>query len=254
MKLALVVSPALFSAALMMTGTSARAHDIVLLMNPAATPALTLRYGHPGDWLPADLMKLIDLEVVDAGGRKISVRDRIERDGDNYLGKFGAEVHGCVIAGRYDNGFWVTLPDGGYRNARRTQVGPEVKALGSFKYAKGWIGGGEAGCLRPIGHRFEIVPLENPSVATAASGFRVQVLLDGRPLAGAGVEIGDGATPRKEEDIPRYTTDADGQVRLPIDHTGWQVIAVDHEAATTTPDNADKELIVATFTFWLPGR
>lgn len=255
MKLATVARPALISAALMAVFLApANGHDIVLLANPAATPALTLRYGHPGDWLPVDLMKLVDLDVVDAAGRKTSVRDRVRRDGDNYLGDFGTEVRGCVIAGRYDNGFWVTLADGSFRNARRTQVGPEVRALGSFKYAKGWIGDGASACLRPIGHRFEIVPLEDPSASTPASGFRVRVLLDGEPLAGAGVEIGDGVTARREEDIPRYRTDAEGRVRLPIDHAGWQVIAVDHETVTRTPENADRELIVATFTFWLPKR
>ncbi|MGP8201091.1 MAG: hypothetical protein ACLQU4_16495 [Limisphaerales bacterium] len=51
----------------------------------------------------------------------------------------------------------------------------------------------------------------------------VQALYEGKPLAGVGLEIGDGKTKMKEEDIPRYQTNEQGIAQVPITHGGLEV-------------------------------
>ena len=78
------------------------------------------------------------------------------------------------------------------------------------------------------------------------------MLLDGKPYAGAGVEIGDSVTALPEEKIVRYRADARGVARVPIGRSGLQVLGVDHEEKSPTPALADKEKYTATLVFRLP--
>jgi len=68
---------------------------------------------------------------------------------------------------------------------------------------------------------------------------------------GAGVEIGKGSTPMKEEDLKRPKTDAAGVVRLPIDHGGLQLIAVDYATPARNPEAVTTDSVTATLTLTL---
>ena len=80
----------------------------------------------------------------------------------------------------------------------------------------------------------------------------VAVRFNGKPLVGAGVEVGDSVTGIPEDKIARYRTDAKGVARVPIGKTGWTVVGVDHEEKSPLPRLADQEKYTATLVFQLP--
>jgi hypothetical protein len=101
-----------------------------------------------------------------------------------------------------------------------------------------------------LGHELEIVPLTDPAAARVGESLRVRVLFRGQPLAGAEVERGDGVTPMKEADIPRFKSDGDGIATIPIVKWGPTVLAVDHRVTPSgTPDIAAADLFNCTFAF-----
>ncbi|MDW3538399.1 hypothetical protein NQ283_29385, partial [Escherichia coli] len=54
---------------------------------------------------------------------------------------FADDTH-MLLAARYDNGFWVKLPDGSYRNATRRLVPDAADSMWSVKFAKALTGSG----------------------------------------------------------------------------------------------------------------
>jgi uncharacterized GH25 family protein len=85
--------------------------------------------------------------------------------------------------------------------------------------------------------------------------LRVRVLFRGQPLAGAEVERGDGLTPVKEDELPRFKTDADGVATIPLPKAGPVLLAIDHRVAPSdTPDLAAADLYNATLSFNLRSR
>jgi nickel transport protein len=105
-----------------------------------------------------------------------------------------------------------------------------------------------------IGHCLELVPLTDPFALKAKEIMKVRVYFEGKPLADAGVEIGDGVTPRAEEDILRYKTDASGVSEVPITQPGLQLLVVEHTAPAIHPDLCDRDVSIATLSFVLPPR
>ncbi len=107
----------------------------------------------------------------------------------------------------------------------------------------------EQGWDRPVGLPIELVPLTRPYGLEAGFAFTAQALLDGKPLAGATVEIekfngfhvGEDALPEDQfgtEDVPMITrvakTDAHGYVTYTLDEPGWWMISVSSESGTVT--------------------
>ena len=196
----------------------------------------------------------MDLTAVAPSGIAESVRNRPLREGLLLRATDVPTALAPVFAARYDNGVWVRLPDGSYRNARPAQMPEAVDSLSSLKYAKALAGPGHpaSAYTRPLGHVLELVPVTDPFVLAPGDILRVRVLLDGKPAAGARVELGDGVTPQREEDIVKFPADAQGVVSLPLTRTGWHVLAVDVDRPSRAPEPTRIEKLVATRTFWLP--
>ena len=94
-----------------------------------------------------------------------------------------------------------------------------IDSLWSAKFAKSVTGAG-APWNTVLGHELELVPLADPATARPGETLRVRVLFRGQPLAGAEVERGDGLTPMKEDELPRFKTDADGVATIPLPKAG----------------------------------
>ncbi|MEA2966579.1 MAG: hypothetical protein QOI46_6677, partial [Alphaproteobacteria bacterium] len=66
---------------------------------------------------------------------------------------------------------------------------------------------------------------------------------------------GDGLTPVKEDELPRFKTDADGVATIPLPKAGPVLLAIDHRVAPSeTPDLAAADLYNATLWFALRRR
>ncbi|WP_163980742.1 DUF4198 domain-containing protein, partial [Raoultella ornithinolytica] len=71
----------------------------------------------------------------------------------------------ALVVAAYDNGYWVRLADGSYRNASKRMLPQADKSLWSVKFAKAALGP-SAPWDRVIGQTLEIVPLEAPAAAS----------------------------------------------------------------------------------------
>jgi nickel transport protein len=237
-------------------GALASAHDmwITITGTPEARSAI-INYGHPDDRPPADAEKVLDLSAITVSGRK-SLLDGLRTapvDGAVVVQSKPFDDAGhALLATRYDNGYWVEIAENFFRNAS-LRVAPEAKnSLWSVKFAKAVTGAG-APWDRVVGHDLEIVPATDPAAVKAGEPLRVRVLFKGKPLANAKVERGDGRTPMAEADIPKFATNADGEVDIPIIERGPHLLVVDYRVApSATPELAAADLYNATFWFAVP--
>jgi uncharacterized GH25 family protein len=238
------------------------AHDVWLTTIPEGNGAFraVIHHGHPGDRKNPDPDKLFELDLIRENGNRRPLIDRVvpslHADLPVLISKpFDADGEGiALVAARYDNGFWIKTAHG-YRNTNSRHVQGE-ESLSSLKYAKALVRTGDRGSdlfHTVVGHRLELVPLDDPFLLSAGSTLRIRVFFDGTPLAGAEVEAGDGVTPRADTDIPRFKTDAQGVASIPL-RGGPQLFAVDHTVSSPDPDLAVSELHNATLAFELPPR
>lgn len=259
---------AALAACLLTSAAAAQAHDIVLV--PAAggdarAPALTVRYGHPQDWLPVDHEKLLELKLIGADGAITDRQDRLTRRGLDLLLKDASARAPMLAEARYDNGLWVRLPtEAGrpeqFRNATRLMVPDAAATLASFKFAKAAVltAGDDALYKRPVGHLLEIIPQKNPLALAAGESLPVLVRYNGQPLEGAGIEVTNLVDKIAEDRIERFKTGADGIAQVPLRRRGLNVLAVDlnvpndgalGEQARALP--AQTLMMVATYAFRL---
>lgn len=268
---------ALLALLLTTAGLAVQAHDIVLV--PQAD-GWRVRYGHPQDWLPVDGEKLLALQIFNGSAPPLDPHDALRRQGLDLLLTGPRQPPGDgLVAASYDNGLWARLPANpalpgtkpSYRNTSRWLAPGADDTLVSLKFAKGWRGVGASARAasvasadnpawrREVGHLLELVPQLDPLTLKPGALLPVKVLLNGLPLAGAGVELSDLVTKLPEDRITRYTTDANGIAQVPLRPHGVQMLGVDlerpndgslAEGARSLP--VDKLLIVATYTFVRP--
>lgn len=152
----------------------------------------------------------------------------------------------ALVTASYDNGYWVRLPDGSYRNVSKRMLPAAEKSMWSGKFAKAAIGP-SAPWGHVVGQPLEIVPLEAP--AAAKEQLRVRVLFEGRALTGADVTATDGVT-HSEAVQTQAATDAEGIAVVTLRAAGPQVLSVNHRVAPSqTPALADADTYSATFAF-----
>ena len=247
-----LVSLVFVAAAPGMVGT-ASAHDIWLTTaGPSSARRVIVNYGHPNDRPPTAADKMLDLIAITREG-KISLLDGLTPGYANgalvVRSPPIADGGHTLLATRYDNGYWVKISDKLYRNVSKRMAPDALDGLWSAKFAKAVTGPG-APWDTVLGHELEIVPLADPAAIRIGESLRVRVLFRGQPLAGAEVERGDGVTPMKEEDIPRFKSDDDGIAAIPILKAGPVVFAIDHRLAPSgAPELAAADLYNATFAF-----
>lgn len=229
---------------------AASAHDVWLtLSDNAADRRVIVNYGHPDDRPPAFTDKVLDLVAIGAD-KTMSLRRGLVAATENGIGvavskPFADDGH-LLFAARYDNGFWVKSADGEFRNATRRLAPDAIDSIWSGKFAKAVSGPG-APWGKVLGHDLELVPLSDPALAKPGETLRLRVLFRGKPLAGAEVERGDGATAVPEKDIPRFATDAGGVAAVPIVQAGPLLLVIDHRVSPSlTPDQAAADLYNAT--------
>lgn len=199
-------------------GPGADAHDVWITtkQDREGTLSAQVQRGHPGDRKTPDADKLLELNVLDRDQQTISLLLGITTtslDGMPVLltQPISQSSEGGIVllSARYDNGYWVKTSSG-YRNTSKRQVAGAEDSLYSMKFAKAvvHIGSGASDLYRlVVGHRLELVPLNNPFLLKPGETLSIQVYFDGKPLPGSEIECGDGLTPMKEQDIPRYRTD-----------------------------------------------
>ncbi|MEH2495750.1 nickel transport protein [Bradyrhizobium sp. AZCC 1678] len=246
-------SALLLAAAALAPTNLASAHDVWLTFSGEATSRrVVVNYGHPDDRPPTMPDKILDLVVIAPAGASSLLSDLTPVQDHGVpvvVSRPFADSGNLLLAARYDNGFWIKMADGPYRNATRRLVPNAADSMWSGKFAKA-LTGPDAPWQKVIGHDLEIVPLSDPDLAKPGQTLRLKVLFHGKPLSGIDVERGDGMTAVADQDIPRFTTDADGIASIPVVKAGPHLLVVDHRVTPSeTPDHADADLFNATFWF-----
>lgn len=233
---------ALATTALLGLASPASAHDIWLTPGPSG--GVLVHYGHPHEPEMPSADKLMSLSAYEPA-RVLPLTAKAEPGSAPVLkAAFEGEA---LVAASYDNGYWVRLEDGSYRNASKRMLPEARKSLWSVKFAKAALVP-SAPWDRVVGQPLEIVPLEAP--AAASGKIKVKVLFEGRPLAGASVVATDGANFKSEADQAQAATDAEGIAVVPLRAAGPQVLGVAHRVIPSqTPALADADTYSATFAF-----
>lgn len=117
------------------------------------------------------------------------------------------------------------------------QTEDPAKTLRIESFAKTLINpqAGDAGFARASGDRLELIPLDNPAELDAGDTLRVQVLLDGKALAGKVMAM----SPDQERVAAQ--TDAEGIASLILPAAGFWVVRVKHESEESDARSAHYE-------------
>ncbi|MDF1751380.1 MAG: DUF4198 domain-containing protein [Verrucomicrobiales bacterium] len=234
----------------------AKAHDFALTpgMGEEGKIAVSGLYGHPGTWEQPDIRRLVALDVHAVGeSHPTSILDSVKPStaGNLRLAASGdkpVKAAGVIITATYDNGYWVSTGESQYFNTTK-KMAPAgldiVKSSHNTKFAKLMLENGP-GFDRSVGQRLEIVPQNDPAKLAKGEELVVQVLFDGKPLAGVEVNSAalDESMSHDEENLPK--TDGAGKVRIDVAKTGMNLIRASHSVESVDPELADHDNFSAT--------
>lgn len=230
-----ITLPAVLAASLLAASVPAAAHEMWLGVQSGR---IELRYGHPGDLSLPDKGRLYELNAL-AAGRTTALRDQAAVNEGRLSVPLPKET--SVVGARLDNGFWVKTAQG-YRNTHRLNIPENLGSVRSEKFAKLLLSGD--GATRPLGHRFELVPLADPFRLKPGEPLPVRVEYDGKPQPGAKVEMGDGRT---EPETPRLAADDRGIVSIVLP-PGEAVLMAEYKGPGRHPDLAAEDVATASLT------
>lgn len=197
------------------------AHNVWLI---AKGDDLELQYGHETSEV-YNPIKVTEFKGYDKSGAPIP----LERDPMPEAFALKKNPQAAMITVVFDNGYWVEGSSSSeWKNVSKETAQTFPGYHHPIKLHESLYAWGTA-LTKPIGLKFEIVPLQNPFKATGT--LPVQVLFDGKPLPGAKVEYGIHG-----DKAPSVQTDERGKAFVPITVRGEQFIAVDYAPAAAGPE------------------
>lgn len=233
-------------------GAGLQAHDIAVFPTAGSDGVrLRVRYGHPGDYQETVPGKLVTLEATAPAGDRHSFAGRLRPEGITLLTSALPELSApgtWLFSVFYDNGFFLRTEDGRSVNTTRAEYPAAKTATHNIKFGKALlaVGSSGAGYDRRVGHRLELVPKADPFKVTRGGTLDVEVVFDGKPLAGASVIV----YPERETDKPlTLKTDQSGVAKVPLDRPGTFIIGAEHGADSRHPDLATRDVYAASLVF-----
>ena len=164
------------------------------------------------------------------------------KDHDDHV-EFSIGAEGVYVSTAYMRGYSTKDKDGNRFNKPKNEVENAASSGYYVKYATAILGkiGGEP---QAQGVKLEILPLTDPTRIEMGGKLTVQVLFEGKPLAGA-------------KFYPSYTTDnvhstytdEDGKVTFLVKNQGENVLAVKHSVLTPEAATQDKFGYYSTLSF-----
>ncbi len=142
-------------------------------------------------------------------------------------------------------GFYTVYRDAGrIRHVGEAKTGKQNVMLSLYyeQYAKSLVdvGGAEGdGYSKPLGHRLEIIPLENPATLGVGGVLPVKVLFDGQPARSCVINATYGGFSSGDDYAYTGRTDNQGIAKIRLTHWGtWLIKANVRQPAT--PELRDK--------------
>ncbi len=229
--------PIAFAAAAL-SAASASAHGIWL---SERFGGLAIVYGVGPQDEAYDPAKIKEAKAFSAGGAATPIT--VKPNGNHAT--VSQDPAAAVISVLFDNGFWAKGPDGKWINRSKTEVPGATASSHSLKFNVTHLAPGAA-TGKAQGHLLEIIPLTDPAALKPGAELPVQVLYEGKPLAGAAVfpDYVNDANTRAEG-----KTGADGKITLKVRNHGWNVIGVSHGVPMADTMNADRRSMFSTLSF-----
>jgi len=253
-----IAIPILAFVAATMSAVSASAHDLVLI--PDGPKTLTMKFGHPPDYEAPDPEKIFLLDAYATNDNtSISLLSAVTKGNGEHSTLNMAGLTGersiAIVAGEYDNGYFASVTKNKYFNTSKLNL-PKATDSGYFlKFAKSLYPlAAKGGFDRVLGQQLELIPQSDPFAVRPGQKLPVRVLFRSQPLAGVGLECGDGVTKIKEVDIPRYKTNTEGIALIPIEKVGLQIIALDYQTPPRFPALSDHDDYGASLTFIVSAK
>ena len=180
---------------------AAQAHNVWL--EPDASGGYLIQFGgHAGQLEAFDPAKLQSVRAFDRRGR--GVEARVEQAPRSQGLRVVPSPEAALIAVELDNGFFSGSAGGAMRNVPMDRNPGATRGVHARKFHKTVIVW-NALTQRDLGQDFEVTPLQGRA-PHAGDMLELQVQLQGRPLAGASVRLGENG--------PEAMTDAKGRARI----------------------------------------
>ncbi len=227
-------------------------------LQPGEELRLTLGFGHNfpgagGDFLEAHFLKT--LKVFSPSGKEIPIKE----------GKYPILFKSVSVL--QENGSYIVLAEKkpsffsktawGFVRKPKNKVQDVIECKFSKRYAKALIqvekAKGEI-YRRIFGQELEIIPLKNPSTLKPGDELPLKVIYQGHPLAKEFLfATYEGFSPTGNKTFFAFATrtDAQGKVRIRLDHRGVWLLLVALKKPYSKAEVCDVETVVATFTFEL---
>ena len=223
---------ALGATALLIFAFKLFAHDA--WVEPGRGPVYKVLYGHKvPETYPAG--KLTELKVMDANQKELKYSRIPTKKGVNIKVNEGAPA---LFALTFDNGYWVKV-NGESKNVRLSKMPTGTDPAHPIKYSKtimNWL----PWMTKPLGQKFELVPVAIDGTPKVGSQLQLQLLLDGKPLSGQIIEN------NSNEEGP--LTDANGMVYVTV-VKGINRFANDYNIDQTTDPDAKRLSLTAVLVF-----
>lgn len=175
-------------------------------------------YGHGAEDAAFKAEKVSGAWAYDATGKMIPVT--VERLADH--ARLQPLKPPAVLGMALDNGAWSKAPDGQWINQGRSQVPNSTESLHTFKYSLAiYAEDAQLPELAPL--KMVIVPQTDPLKVGPGKPLPVQVLVDGKPMAGVEL-IGDY---RGAPHQVSATTDEQGRAEVLVRNQGLNIIAAE---------------------------
>jgi nickel transport protein len=183
-------------------------------------------WGHSPKIDPYEPNRVKDIKAFDLEGRELALTRKDEKD-KVYLSS-NADV--SMITLSFEGGYLVTTPEGKRRMTKREAQRQGIQAVDSFyssQFAKSIFERSD-NVTKPMGMKFEIVPLKNPLSLKQGEILPVKVLYEGKSLPCITIETGHHKEAGK--------TDKDGGVNIEISGQGMQVVIAKYRIVSSDPD------------------
>ncbi|QEY23176.1 DUF4198 domain-containing protein [Neisseria animalis] len=200
------------------------------------------------------------MQLITERGKENLIR---QRRGANYQfqSKSAVKDGSYIVTAEYVPTFW-SKNAGGWKRVSMKEMPDATYCEQSAMYGKHIVNVGHesadtAVITRPVGHRLEIVPLDNPANIHVNDRFKVRILLNGEPLPNAtvtatfdGFDTSDRSkTHKTEAQAFSDTTDDKGEVAIIPLRQGFWKASVEHKADYPDQSVCQKQTAYTTLTF-----
>jgi len=221
---------------LMLAAPAALAHH--LWIEPSGDGWAVIRGFVPDEKEDYDPRRIQAVEAFGKNGRQLAV-DRIDEDGRVF---FTADGEVAMATAWSAWGYRVNTTRGKRLIGRAEAEDEGLRVLSAFHsthYAKSLFSWMDA-AGEPAGLRFEIIPLENLLSAPAGGEINLQLLFDGKPLAGTAIHTNTGE---------QFLTDESGSAVVVVPEGPEGVLYARHRIDVEGDEKKDYKIFTTFLTF-----